>query len=316
MLFLDTETTGLGNGTGNYAFLVGACFLSDGAFTLQQFLLRDPADELAMLVRIRELIAAADVIVTYNGKSFDLPLLRSRLVMNRVAAVTEPPHLDLLHVARRVHKRRRFRKSLTTLEREVLGFYRPPNDVAGAEVAERYLHYLHCRDEAELQDVVEHNELDVLTLVALTALYGEPLTMLEAEELASVADVVRRAGDLDRARSIADVAVSRGAREAGLRSRALTNKARGDREKALIDFERLAETVDDPDVRLELAKLYEHYRRDHERALRCVLRGTSEKAPDQKRRRERLKRKLSSSPGRPREQASDLEPLPEAVLAS
>ncbi len=293
VVFLDAETTGLGTGTGNYPFLMGVCSVVDGGLVLHQYLLRDPCEEPAMLARMFEHIEGADLIVSFNGKSFDVPLLRNRFVMNRMRAPREPPHLDLLHVARRIHKRRPFRKSLTTLEREVLGFRRAPNDVAGAEVAQRYLHYLHSREESELADVVEHNELDVLTLVALTALYGEPLTMLAAEELASIADVVRRAGDLERARAIADEAVRRGAIEAGLMSRAFINKARGDRQQALVDFEQLADRVDDPDVRLELAKLYEHDCRDHETALACTLSGTGEKPADQARRRARLERKLS-----------------------
>ncbi len=291
-VFLDAETTGLGNGTGNYPFLMGVCGVTDGAFVVQQYLLRDPDDEPALLARLHQHIEGASLLVSYNGKSFDLPLLRNRFVMNGLAAPNEPPHLDLLHVARRIHKRRRFRKSLTTLECEVLGFRRGPNDVAGAEVAARYLHYLHTRNEAELVDVVEHNELDVLTLVALTALYGEPLRRLEAEELASAADVILRAGDLERARSVADEAVRRGATEAGLLSRAHINKARGDKERALADFERLAARVDDPEVRLELAKLYEHYVRDHARALAVTTSGTGEAGPDHARRMRRLRRKV------------------------
>lgn len=334
-LYLDAETTGLGNGTGNYPFLMGVCSLETdcgeqaAGLVLHQYLLRDPADEPALLARLHEHIRGADLLISYNGKSFDLPLLRSRFVMNRMKPPREPPHLDLLHVARRIHKRRRFRKSLTTLEREVLGFARGPNDVGGAEVAERYLHYLHTRDESELADVVEHNELDVLTLVALTALYGEPLRMLAAEELASVADVILRAGDSERARSVADEAVRRGATDAGLMSRALIHKARGDREHALADFERLSERVDDPDVRLELAKLYEHFVRDHERALALTLSGTNEAPLDRAKRRRRLEDKvrrarrgaaLETSARAPAERPPPPEIAPEdlqeAVLAS
>ena len=307
-VFIDAETTGLGNGTGNYPFLMGVCSIQASGLILRQYLLRDPGDEPALLARMRDHIAEADLIVSYNGKSFDLPLLRGRFVMNRIDAPAEPPHLDLLHVARRIHKRRRFRKALTTLEREVLGFHRGPDDVCGAEVAARYLHYLHAGDEMELADVVHHNECDVLTLVALMSLYGEPLSTLAADELASVADVVKRAGDLEFAKRIADESLRRGATEAALRSRARINKARGDREHALADFERLADRVDDASVRLELAKLYEHFVRDHERALNATLAGTGESPIAIEKRRKRLERKL----GRSDHQQS----LPEAVLAS
>ena len=131
-LFLDTETTGLGGGAGVVAFLIGmAWFDSNRRLHLEQLLVRKLFDERAMLERLRECVEACEVIVTYNGKSFDWPLLLGRCVMNRAPALPERPHLDLLHVARRLHKARLGVCRLISLERSVLGFERGP-DIEGA----------------------------------------------------------------------------------------------------------------------------------------------------------------------------------------
>ncbi len=325
-LYLDTETTGLGTGTGNLPFLVGLSWLDRRAnhFVLEQVFLRDPDDEVAMLERVRERVQACELIVSYNGKSFDMPVLRNRLVMNQLEPLPERPELDLLHLVRRVHSRRTWRKTLTVVEREVLDHRRGP-DIAGEEVAQRYLHYLRTGAEGGLSAVVAHNASDVLSLIALVGLYGEPLdwqkqdvtppsqsadqiasrptTHRGAVELAAMARVMKRAGDLDAALGVADLAVQRGAGPEGLRTRAQIAKARGDRQQAVDDFEAYALQVSDPYVRLELAKLYEHFLRAPSRALQVVQLGTAEDGPQDAHRRARLLRKASAkaesgAPGR------------------
>ncbi len=105
-LFLDTETTGLAGGTGTVAFLVGLAWWDGATLVLEQILVRALGEEAPMLERVGARIAAASMLVTFNGKSFDMPLLRTRFVMSAMPPPAEPPHLDLLHVARRVHKER------------------------------------------------------------------------------------------------------------------------------------------------------------------------------------------------------------------
>jgi uncharacterized protein YprB with RNaseH-like and TPR domain len=295
-LYLDTEATGLGGGTGNRAFLVGMCWFDarTDAFVLEQLLLRDLDDETPLLERVRERIEAADLLVSYNGKSFDIPLLRARMVMTKVGSIPERPHLDLLHVARRIHHRRGWRMSLGSVERRVLGFSRGP-DIAGEEVALRYAHYLYSGDEGCLGDVVTHNRHDVLSLVALLGHYGSEQPFA-AIELAAIARVLRRSGDLVRATTTADLAVMHAQHEKdplndALWTRAQIAKARGDKAAALADLERLAERCDDSEVRLELAKLYEHFAHAPVRALRLVDAGTGEAPEAERRRRDRLLRK-------------------------
>jgi len=299
-LYVDTETTGLGGGTGNYAFLVGLCYRLERSWVLEQLVLRDPDDEPALLSYLRGRFEQAELIVSYNGKSFDLPLLRTRYLMQQQPAPPCRPHLDLLHLARRIHAHRSFRKNLITVEREVLGFHRGP-DIAGEEVAARYRQYLRQGDPRLLRDTVTHNAYDVLSLVALTALYGEPLSCsavsssLGAMELASAARVMKRAGDLDRAWSIAELAVMRGAGADGLRVRAEVAKARGDRHQAIADFEALLQQVSDSDARLELSKLYEHHLHAPARALALAQQGTGEGDEAHARRCRRLQRKLGKT---------------------
>jgi len=297
-LFLDTETTGLAGGAGTVAFLVGLASWDGSALVLEQLLVRALGEEAPMLERLRERIEAASMLVTFNGKSFDMPLLRTRFVLARIPRPQEPPHLDLLHVARRVHgKRVRDGCRLVALERAVLGFERF-GDVPSGEVSACYLHFLRTGDARALLGVIEHNAWDVVAMAALVGLYGEPAvpglpapTALSAGDLAGIAQTLRRAGALDQAGAMADLAVGRGPSPEALRARAEIAKARGDRQRALSDFEALAASVDDPRVRLELAKLYEHWARSPARALEWAARGTGETTERAQRRVERLERK-------------------------
>jgi hypothetical protein len=290
-LFLDTETTGLGGGAGVLPFLVGmAWFDESGRVFLEQLLLRRPCDERALIARVRAAVERAEVLVTYNGKTFDLPLLAGRCVMNQLPALPSRPHLDLLHVARRLHKRRIGQCRLISLESAVLGFERGP-DVEGAEVAARYAHFLRSGDEASLEAVVLHNAWDVVSMAALVGLYGEPVGLLPTEDLVGLARTLKRAGDLEQAARVADVAVERDPRPSARRARGEIAKARGDRALALADFESLLEEVDEAALRLELVKLYEHYAREPVRALGLLELGTGEVPEAAERRRARLQRK-------------------------
>jgi uncharacterized protein YprB with RNaseH-like and TPR domain len=289
-LFLDTETTGLGGGSGVLAFLVGlAWFDAERRLNIEQFLLRSPADEPAMLAALRERVERAELLVSYNGKTFDLPLLSTRYVMNREPPLPERPHLDLLHVARRLHRSRLSACRLITLESEVLGFVRGP-DIDGGDIAPRYAHFLRTGDEEALSMVVEHNAWDVVSMAALLALYGEPFDLLDKDDLVGLARTLKRARAFEHAEKAASFAVERGGSGA-LRVRGEIAKARGDRASALADFEALSADVDDPVVRLELAKLYEHYVREPLKALQVIALGTSEAPEASERRRQRLSRK-------------------------
>ncbi len=308
-LYVDTETTGLAGGAGTLAFLVGLAWFDAalGRFVVEQLLLTDLGAEAPLMHRVQERIASASMLVSFNGKAFDLPLLRTRAVMTRVGALPDRPHLDLLHVVRRLHKHRLGGCSLGRVEDLVLGRERV-GDVSGADIALVYAHYLRTRDLSVLGPVVEHNRLDVVSMISLVGMYGEPLEAwagagspmgAHAGDLAAAATVARRAGDLDRALALADLGVSRGGGARALSVRGDVLRARGDKARALADYEAALESTafGDEDgaesLRLTLAKLYEHHARAYEKALRVIADGTREEAPLHHKRRSRLAKKLA-----------------------
>lgn len=299
-LYFDTETTGLSGGTGTVAFLLGLGFWAPEGFVVEQYFLPELGGEAPILVRYLERMQNASMLVSFNGKSFDAPLLRTRLTMARLGAPPPLPHLDLLHVARRVHKEwmpggggdgpRSFR--LGALERDILGLERV-GDVPSSEVSACYLHFLRTGDEDVLRAVIDHNAWDVVSMAALLGLYGEPLhrTRIPERDLPGVAHTLRRAGSLESALEIADRAVAAAGTPDAYWVRGEMARARGDRDRALADFETLSRTVDSERVRLSLAKLYEHHVKDYDAALRVSVQGTGEDPARLERRRTRLRRK-------------------------
>jgi uncharacterized protein len=167
LVYLDTETTGLSGGTGTCAFLIGIGAADGAQFAIRQFFLRDYPEEKAMLAALGEALAPYKAILTFNGKTFDLPLLETRY---RLARMESPfarlLHLDILHPARRLWKLRLENCNLTHLEQEVLGIRRQ-GDVEGCEIPGIYFNYLRTGNARGLQPVFYHNALDVITLAAL-----------------------------------------------------------------------------------------------------------------------------------------------------
>ena len=169
LVYLDTETTGLAGGTGTCAFLVGIGAAEGSQFVVRQFFLRDYPEEKAMLAALAETLAPYKAVVTFNGKTFDLPLLETRYALKRMKSpFARLVHLDLLHPARRLWKLRLESCQLTHLEREVLDVRRQ-GDVSGCEIPGIYFDYLRTGNARGLQPVFYHNSLDVITLAALGA---------------------------------------------------------------------------------------------------------------------------------------------------
>ena len=186
-LFLDTETTGLSGGTGTYAFLVGVGRFEGGNLVLRQYFMRDFDEEEAMLVALADLFRDAEGVVTYNGKSFDIPLLQTRFITSRIRINLEDvPHLDMLHVARRLWRARLRDCSLGNVEREVLELTRH-GDIPSHLIPQIYFNYLRTRDARRLAPVFYHNEQDVLSLAALASraaqLVTAPPDLVEAHPL-------------------------------------------------------------------------------------------------------------------------------------
>jgi len=166
--FLDTETSGLAGGTGTYAFLVGAARFVDGKFVLQQFFMRDPAEESALLEGLAHFLAPCEALVTFNGKAFDAPLLATRYSMHRIPVPFKNyAHLDLLPLARRLWRDRLPSRALKYLEEHILAFTRTSDEVPGYEIPWLYFDYLRTGDASPLAGVFYHNAMDVVAMAAL-----------------------------------------------------------------------------------------------------------------------------------------------------
>ncbi|MCC6696919.1 MAG: ribonuclease H-like domain-containing protein [Candidatus Hydrogenedentes bacterium] len=175
-LFVDTETSGLAGGTGTVAFLVGVGYFVEEGFRLDQCFMRDYDDEEPMLAYLAEVFRGKDAVVSYNGKSFDLPLLRTRFIQNRIPFRLEGiQHFDLLHAARRIWKRRLGACNLGNVERTVLGIERH-GDVPSYEIPQMWFDYLRSRDARRLEGVFYHHRMDILSLVTLTAWISQCLS--------------------------------------------------------------------------------------------------------------------------------------------
>ncbi len=187
-VFIDAETTGLAGGAGTVAFLVGAGYFVEGAFRLEQCFMRDYDDEEPMLAYLSGLFEGRETVVSYNGKSFDMPLLQTRFVQNRLRFhLGGALHFDLVHAARRFWKRRLGDCSLGNVERVVLGLERH-GDVPGHEIPEIWFEYLRTRDARRLKGVFYHHRTDILSLVALTAWLAQCLDAPEGEGFEHVED--------------------------------------------------------------------------------------------------------------------------------
>jgi len=201
LLFLDLETTGLAGGAGTYAFLVGCGWFDGALFRVRQFVLTSFAAERPLLEEVAALLRASGVLVTYNGKTFDAPLIDTRFLFHRLEAPCSGlAHIDLLHPARRLWRPAvdfQFDGGepscrLSQMEQSILGHVRE-HDVPGFEIPSRYFQFVRSGDARGLDGVLEHNRLDVLALAMLTAQAGQLL-----DEGAPAARTAREALGLGR----------------------------------------------------------------------------------------------------------------------
>jgi uncharacterized protein len=167
VLWLDTETTGLAGGTGTYVFLLGIAYFCEGELVLRQHLLHDIGQERPFVEAIQNEIEHFRACASYNGKSFDLPLLRTRWVMTLRSEITvDESHLDLLHPARRLWRDRYGSTGLKQLEESLFDEGRI-NDIPGSLIPDAYFHYLRKRDPKIIAPVLEHNARDIVSLVRI-----------------------------------------------------------------------------------------------------------------------------------------------------
>ena len=220
VVFFDIETTGLSGGAGTVAFLVGCGWFDAGGFRVRQFFLAGPGGERVMLDALARVFGDCSLLVSYNGRTFDVPLMETRWAFHRTAPPTgDLAHFDMLPAARKLWGRLERRTvasllrsaaddderscSLSAIERGVLGFHRHA-DVPGFEIPARYFHFVRTGEAAAVRGVLEHNQYDILSLAAVMAhamwLAREgPMACRDGGEQIGLGRLYERAGDVDRA---------------------------------------------------------------------------------------------------------------------
>ena len=285
-LFLDTETTGLAGGTGTYPFLVGIAWWDAGGLEIEQLFMREQSEEHSLLVALAERMAERPVLITFNGKSFDWPLLETRY---RITRTIRPPapraHLDFLHPARNLWRLRLGSVRLPELERQVLGWERGV-DVMSELIPQIYFDFLRGGPPEPLVPIFHHNQMDLRGLAGLStrvlSLLADPETHGEdALELYGVSRICERRGEASRARKLFErsiashlpVETDRAAR----RSLARLAKRDGDFTVALELWEKmLGNSREGLEAYEQLAIYYEHHAREPHRAASLVRKALVE----------------------------------------
>ena len=277
--FLDTETTGLAGGTGTYAFLIGVGSIEPAGFRLRQFFMRDHGEEASLLRRLSEHLAQFDVLITYNGRTYDQPLLETRFRMARARHPFERlAHLDLLFGARRLWKLRLESCRLMDLENQILGVERE-GDLPGEMIPYYYFEYLRTQQAFRLVPIFHHNAIDILSLACLTAIVPCAFRAPEETAFRHGADVIGLARwVLQSGRREQALRLYRRAVDLGLPDDLLfktmwdigtMEKRLGRADRALEVFTDLAASRNAYRTRAfgELAKHYEHGERNYAMAL-------------------------------------------------
>ncbi len=282
VLFFDTETTGLSGGAGSVVFLVGFGWYSDTGLNVEQVFLTDFPGEYEFLETVSERLKQRPVVVSYNGKSFDRHLLRSRFLMNGIMLdlvnLDDEHHLDLLHITRRFWRRVIGSCSLTQVERKVLGLRRT-HDLPSEEVPDRYFEYLRNGDAHVMADVFSHNLYDVGTLARIYDAIGglvSGTSSVTRVDLTALGEFLLRSGN-HRGIVCLRESFRQGDVQAGVLL-SLHGKRRGEWSASIQIWQRMAERKNVFSA-IELAKYFEHKRKDPTQALSWVERVLSWRLP-------------------------------------
>jgi uncharacterized protein YprB with RNaseH-like and TPR domain len=282
MLFFDMETTGLG-GSGTVPFLIGFGSVIPDGFQVRQYFLPDYPDEEAMLEEVHTELTGNKIIVSYNGKAFDVPILTDRMIIHRVdRELRVGGHLDLLHPTRRLYRRRLRHCNLVNVEQNILGFLRR-DDIPGELIPSIYFNWLSNSNPTLLKGVLEHNFNDIVSLFFvmyhIVAVNENPSGELtDPDDILSLARILEASGEHMRVcRMLEDLEDfwREDNRSDIFLLQSLSYKRSGSFDKAAAILERIA-TDGSPEefqARIELAKYYEHRAKNPEKALLQTLRA-------------------------------------------
>lgn len=280
-LFLDTETTGLAGGTGTLAFLIGYGFFEKNNFVVENIFLPEPKSEKLALSAFRERTRNFNHLVTYNGKAFDLNVLRARYIINREEFhLGSFLHSDLLFVSRRLWKYGLLDCKLLTVESEILKGYRQ-KDVGSDKVADLYFHYLRFGPHRELGLIFEHNRYDILSLVSLAIRVSDLFSSVNSVELLpsemwGLARFHLENGETEKAIEFLEGLIEVETKtELAIRAGwelSLCYKSRQMWERAERMWLKLKDSAElFPKPHIELIKYYEHKKRDVKRAMSLAI---------------------------------------------
>ncbi|MEW6441716.1 MAG: ribonuclease H-like domain-containing protein [bacterium] len=279
ILFMDLETTGLSLGTGTWVFLVGLGHFSGSQYHIRQFFLRNFAEEPALLYQVRKAMEPFRYLVTFNGKRFDVPLLEGRYALYRQSEGLPPMvSWDLLYPARRLWRGRLDDCRLETIEQGRLRVLRECSDIRGDRIPAAYLRYIHAGDAGDLEGVVYHNAMDVLTLASLALHVDRCLHAWNPAEvnLLSVGRYFEQKGSRQESGRCFEIVSNGGLsseeRESASFHLARHRKREGRIQEAIPHWEELIRrgSIFLPLCCEELAKHYEHTTGELDKAIRVV----------------------------------------------
>lgn len=274
ILVFDLETTGLGRG-GIFAFMIGLGYFEQGQYIVEQVFLPDPDAEINSFDRIMELLKTKSLLVTFNGKTFDVPVLESRLLYHQIwLNIRQMEHLDLLHIARRLWKNKLPSCALETIEFYILGHIRDKElDIEGGDIPQTYFHYLMSGDPELIRRIFVHNHHDILHTGALLALicnstaYPPPGGFDIRIDYHALARLYLSQKQAETAKRILIDLLATGMVTAEITTDlGLLYKQEKDFEAALDSFE-IASGLASRIGMLELCKLQENYQKDYTSAL-------------------------------------------------
>jgi uncharacterized protein YprB with RNaseH-like and TPR domain len=283
LLFIDTETSSLSTGAGSFVFMVGLAYFDQENLKVIQLFMDSPRDELEYLVYLDSILANFDTFVSYNGKSFDIPMLRSRFIMNHLPVqFGDYQHIDLLHIARRIWKLRLESRKLGDIEREILAYQRSEEEIPGWLVPQIYFDYMESGDAHPLNGVFYHNEIDVISLAALFIHINQLLLNQLSEkerdsrDAVAVAYSLSKLGMWDLSEAFFKDGLTKDLPQAlqieAARNFANSLKRQGRWEEAVEYWHSAAENSD-YFACIELAKYYEHREKTYETALQWAQRA-------------------------------------------
>lgn len=282
-IFLDTETSGLAGGTGTYAFEVGLGRFTDQGFKLAQFFMRHPGEEPALLAGLSEFMDGMKAVVTYNGKSFDIPLLNTRYTMMGMTSPFEGiDHFDLLPLARRLWRIRLESRTLGNVETQILGVTRGEEEVPGYLIPEMYFDYLKTQDARPMSGIFYHNAIDILSLAGLFShmaflLHDPHSTRIQhGEDVVALARFFESLGDIPQSETLYKRALDQDLEDElywdTLERYSFLVKRKDDWETAIALWIPAAEHQELYAFE-ELAKYYEHRAKDLEEAQRWTVKA-------------------------------------------